>query len=1130
MKLKFFIAGMAIVAGLASAVSCQDLTKDLTDLKSKVASLESTVQALQSKIDAGAVITSVTPSNSGILITLSNGNKYEITNGVNGKDGTNGKDGKDGKDGADGTPGSVVTIGDNGNWFIDGVDTGLAAQGVDGEDGTPGAFFVPNPETGCFDMFVWDPEKEDYVAVPTEIPFVAEGTITAVYNTLTGTLTLYGVVDENGDVIEGGVTIGGSSAEGVTEVTFEKLLANYSFAETTEKTNTFGPNFEMTFKDGTKVFREAHIIVRVVPATAEITKEDVALINSKGESYDKLQIVSVEKYDDVITKSADFALWEVVIGLTAYDEEEFLEACGKPAVNQHTAFALKIGEVVSPYDLAFEHETYNAGNALTATINGAAAAAAKIEVDGVNINTLKNRVTAGVADFRWRPYSKKYPTPTIDQKTAKQDPTGYTVIDGDARNTGAFPYLTTSVGKPIVITANANQYKGMYVALDKAHVDPADPSELAAWESYDITGLNTLSENGYLAVTVKSQKADGDIIGFRVYAVNWDGTLADPDGIAFYVILGEDSSDAWEGVETVVTPKKAGDYNSIESARVALSSQKLANAAKVALKMDDATSMATFGIKLYEKAADNTAKATVPGNGTKVAFANDWSKIKYVATYPTATAAGLAVTGYQMYADDEEYTGTVTIYDANDFVLATFPVSFTKSLEGLKAPTGFGIKDGMLNPDKSYVQYVNNTNSAVANYATKATQKGAEATALKASPKKYGSAAEAALLANDLGGEAVPFNLADFYKWGGLTAAEQADFITYIDGAGRVLVYDSALDAEVDWTAAGDYIALDATAVAYYETPIYGSGANLFYDVNLTPTPVANVLPASVVDNKAHAVSVFYNFGEVSAELDNNNNVVPDDTPVMIPVESFNVYFCSNLGKAAWGINWDMRAMNNTTGADVLAGSGVTAAGQDWHTIAPTHNARLNYIAVAGILNYLTVPAWTPSVVDPTGPTYAKWSTDPFKIDAPIVIDLNSGTPAGEVEIASTTIYGKSEKVGAAYSQTLNAALTAGTPAMYIPADHVGVAANWNLAINDFEKTTTTYRSAKLNNEDYYVAKFGTTYTSGTAIPANSIGLDKVATAANPSVKVNLTCTVTAFDAFANKVTFTVPVELNPIP
>ena len=51
---------------------------------------------------------------SGFEITFNNGNKYSI---VNGKDG------------------SVVEIGENGNWFIDGVDTGKPARGEKGETG-----------------------------------------------------------------------------------------------------------------------------------------------------------------------------------------------------------------------------------------------------------------------------------------------------------------------------------------------------------------------------------------------------------------------------------------------------------------------------------------------------------------------------------------------------------------------------------------------------------------------------------------------------------------------------------------------------------------------------------------------------------------------------------------------------------------------------------------------------------------------------------------------------------------------------------------------------------------------------------------------------------------------------------
>lgn len=69
-----------------------------------------------------------------ITIYLSNGNQETFTmtaeRGVPGKDGINGadgKDGKDGKDGIDGVDGATPEIGENGNWIIDGVDTGKVA-------------------------------------------------------------------------------------------------------------------------------------------------------------------------------------------------------------------------------------------------------------------------------------------------------------------------------------------------------------------------------------------------------------------------------------------------------------------------------------------------------------------------------------------------------------------------------------------------------------------------------------------------------------------------------------------------------------------------------------------------------------------------------------------------------------------------------------------------------------------------------------------------------------------------------------------------------------------------------------------------------------------------------------------
>ena len=66
------------------------------------------------------------------------------------------------------------------------------------------------------------------------------------------------------------------------------------------------------------------------------------------------------------------------------------------------------------------------------------------------------------------------------------------------------------------------------------------PSEINAWKSYGVKGLNTVTSGSSLELTVpEGVNAEGDYIGFRVYAVNYDGSLVDPDGKAFYVYVGE---------------------------------------------------------------------------------------------------------------------------------------------------------------------------------------------------------------------------------------------------------------------------------------------------------------------------------------------------------------------------------------------------------------------------------------------------------------------------------------------------------------------------------------------------------------------------------------------------------------
>ena len=79
-------------------------------------------------------------------------NLYDLTalkgadgrDGKDGKDGINGQDGRDGADGTNGTNGSdgkdgkTPFIGENSNWWIGEIDTGIKAAGNDGKDGING--------------------------------------------------------------------------------------------------------------------------------------------------------------------------------------------------------------------------------------------------------------------------------------------------------------------------------------------------------------------------------------------------------------------------------------------------------------------------------------------------------------------------------------------------------------------------------------------------------------------------------------------------------------------------------------------------------------------------------------------------------------------------------------------------------------------------------------------------------------------------------------------------------------------------------------------------------------------------------------------------------------------------------
>ena len=154
MNKKFLSAilfGALMVSSTGTFVSCKDYDDDIDRIDNTLNDLKSQIAALESKINEGKWITSVTSSADGVVITMSDGQTYNITNG---------------KDGEAGAAGTEWTISEDGFWVCDGEKTTVEAVG---QDATPEV----KKENGKW--YLWNgTEYEEFtgaVAPATNIPY-----------------------------------------------------------------------------------------------------------------------------------------------------------------------------------------------------------------------------------------------------------------------------------------------------------------------------------------------------------------------------------------------------------------------------------------------------------------------------------------------------------------------------------------------------------------------------------------------------------------------------------------------------------------------------------------------------------------------------------------------------------------------------------------------------------------------------------------------------------------------------------------------------------------------------------------------------------------------------------------------
>ena len=361
------------------------------------------------------------------------------------------------------------------------------------------------------------------------------------------------------------------------------------------------------------------LVVRVSPTNAELTPANISLINSQGKELNEfVDVQSVKPYKKLITGATRAAnategngLWTVTFKLKdGVDIQKFEEAT--ISQNSYVQFAVAVKNttseakesprrVVSAYSVDVKGSSYEPANNNILVqgnddvwkdirdirnrfsiwnVNG--------EDKGVAYSAETEEHVYGVNELEWAGK-----TPYTAEEAANH--TQWAKNDQRADSWRNKHLLPVTVGKKINIalgamlgnnntpyyyntkTGRGYAVKGFYVTLDKDFAIESAPSELNAWAKYSYENVGVTNSKGTITkaahmfygnegyITINSledTEVKGDIIGFRVFAVNFDGTLVDPDGRAFYVKVGDakDQQTVAEANATITATASGSQY------------------------------------------------------------------------------------------------------------------------------------------------------------------------------------------------------------------------------------------------------------------------------------------------------------------------------------------------------------------------------------------------------------------------------------------------------------------------------------------------------------------------------------------------------------------------------------------
>ena len=502
------------------------------------------------------------------------------------------------------------------------------------------------------------------------------------------------------------------------------------------------------------------VMVQVSPAGATLTKDQLTLINSQLGTIDEFVSISkVEAYKGLLTRAvSNNGLYVVYFTQNPdYDfkadadqakenktQTNFAKATkGNEGKGGNIRFAIALTEeneagtrdVMTPYDLTVNGGAIGNTMALNYTVDNTPVANIHnrflYAADGSSFMYVENSVSnplnnmtgvygkatsiasfeaaieqgyAPVGDYAWN-----------DKGVAVYDGnTGLTSTpSGDNRT--AKPFYPVEEGEPFTVAVAANNIYGYYVTIDTYRATESGESEIAAWTKYaeNIDGINKVYRDGEIELTINKEAnvPAGDVIGFRVWAVNYDGTLVDPDGRAFYVQVGDAANVKTTAISaTIPVSVDANKAPYIPVATVASYDDVLGWT--TAYTSVSAVFTMTNSDKINLAADKNSTVTITLGNGATLTAAMDGNPSAAAtinaSDYTTAFKNIKVKISDVKFVDGQTYNGQIVITGKNGLNAQTvqiIPVSIKKTVP-TTLPASFSVAAGLTTAEADVNVYV----------------------------------------------------------------------------------------------------------------------------------------------------------------------------------------------------------------------------------------------------------------------------------------------------------------------------------------------------------------------------------------------------------------------------------------